>query len=176
VFPHGFLLLELQPLAGRTLHADNRIEAKVRPIVPVDCHFKVRLQRRPITAAFAVPAAIGRPRLSGKPPRWSTAFSIRRATTCCGRLPCAKARNARDGWHLENFGGPAHHAEFARCGQLRSRARARPRFRTPSPLLGSFDFPLWANAATLAPKRYSILLFGSDQNLNLVRPHQRVSP
>ena len=41
MFPHGFLLLELQPLAGRTLHADNRIEAKVRPIVPVDCHFKV---------------------------------------------------------------------------------------------------------------------------------------
>ena len=28
-------------MAGRTLHADNRIEAKVRPIVPVDCHFKV---------------------------------------------------------------------------------------------------------------------------------------
>jgi hypothetical protein len=28
-------------VAGRTLHADNRIEAKVRPIVPVDCHFKV---------------------------------------------------------------------------------------------------------------------------------------
>ena len=32
-------------------------------------------------------------------------FSIRRATTCCGRLPRAKwalkVRNARYGWHLE---------------------------------------------------------------------------
>ena len=37
--------------------------------------------------------------------RWSTAFSIRRATTCCGRSPRAKwalkVRNARHGWHLE---------------------------------------------------------------------------
>ena len=75
------------------------------------------------------------------------------------RLPRAKwalkVRNARYGWHLET-GDPTHHAEVARCGQLRSRARARPRFRKPSPLLSSLDFPLWAEATTLPLNGYSI--------------------
>ena len=79
-------------------------------------------------------------------PRRTRALPLIRRATCCGRLRRAKralkTRNARNGRHLGDSGGLTHHAGFARCGQLRSRPRARPRFRKLSPLLSSLDFPL----------------------------------